>query len=97
MPNQSDSSNRAQKAAILAQRILENPELMESLEQMLQMLDQEQSGLVTAEDAELRALRITRETGKQLLQTWAQRKHAQKVHDAHAQGLQKHAKKKSAG
>lgn len=103
MRKQSDHPADAEKANALTRMLLEHPELMEPLEEMLQMLRDEQALPRTAEDAELKVLQITRSTGNRLLHAWAQRKHDNAINEVlnpgpgQGQGAQQHAKKNSAG
>lgn len=83
----------------LCERLRQNPELKERVEQLLSIIENEDGEATLANDAEQRVIDELRQMGKDALQSWADRQ-SNKASDKlkkQKPGVQKHGKKNSDG
>jgi hypothetical protein len=74
-------TDEARRALELAARLAQYPELRARFEEILAVVENEQGDTFTADEAEERAFEQVRRLGQEVLQSWAERKHAHLVQD----------------
>jgi hypothetical protein len=90
--------DEALRASRLAARLAQYPELRARFEEILAVAENERGDANTADEAEERAVEQVRRLGQELMQSWAERKHARVVREDDARRDQRRkGKKKPAG
>jgi len=84
---------RLKRAEQLTQQLLRHPQLMDRVQDMLALLKVEEQSLESADDAESRIIEITRQTGRELLESWLVHKQDESVNELKTDGVTKHGKK----
>ena len=75
------NNDEARRALELAARLAQYPELRARVEEILSVIENEQGTTFTADEAEERAFEQVRRLGQEVLQSWAERKHARLVQE----------------
>ena len=91
-------NDEAMRASRLAARLAQHPELRARFEEILAVAENARGDANTADEAEERAIEQVRQLGQELLQSWAERKHARLVQEYDTRrDTQRKGKKNSTG
>ncbi len=90
--------DEALRAMRLAARLAQHPELRARFEEILALAENERGEANTADEAEELAVEQVRRLGQELMQSWAERKHARLVQEYDTRrDTQRKGKKNSTG